>query len=205
MHVPAERQTLAGLRLHRGDSVHESQASQSQGNGRAPSGESQAGDFIGNGNAETSSKIVDDTSVVCNPSTVGTGTQLPSASEQGILNPSTSHIPFASNSTSPLSPQPSTSPPPVFSKFTIALNIAFFILVNALALDPIYFVIAKIQNPSQEVSLGSGITLLIKTCQQLLPSPEITSLGVLAEMTAVILAGIWWYRTYMYFLRRPGY
>jgi len=65
--------------------------------------------------------------------------------------------------------------------------------------------VAKIKNPSQEVSLGSGITLLIKTCQRLLPSLEITSLGVAAEMTAVILAAIWWYGTDMNFLRRPEY
>ena len=122
-----------------------------------------------------------------------------------MLRPLQERGPFASKSESTSAFQPSILLPPVLSKFKVALNIAFFILVMALALDPIYFVIAKIQTPSQEVSLGSGISLLFKTCQWLLPSLEITSLGVAAETAAVIFAAIRWYRTDMNFLRRPAY
>lgn len=84
-----------------------------------------------------------------------------------------------------------------------ALSIAVLVTITSLALDSIFLFVAKLQDPSHEVYLGSGISFLFKSAQRLLPNFQLTSLTLPVQVAAVLLGGSWWYRSDLNFFRRP--
>jgi hypothetical protein len=190
------------LRQRRGGSSFGSQASQSARIDKAPASESQGGIDAELEDVRDTSNMKETAFTLPLPNLAPATQPSLSASREDKLHPPMEEGHFIPITNLPRQPSPSTLP---HLKGEMAFNLAFFTVMFSLALDIIFFVGSKIKNPSREVTLGSGITLLLETCQQLLPSFKITLLCVLAEAFALVVGAIFWYKTDMNFLRRHSH
>jgi hypothetical protein len=187
-------------RRRHGNSSLSSQASHCTGVEKAPAGELQNLEALGidTDHFDNPSKMEDVHPMDPKSNYLPKASQEPSASRDALLCPEEEgRVKPVLN----LLDQPSRLTPPL-SIADIAFNVTFLAVMFSLAWDILFFVGSKIWYPSQEVTFGSGLILLLETCQQLLPSFEITSLFVTAEAAALVAGLISWSKTKLNFFRR---